>query len=249
MWDHILQHDKFELYNTMAFPLSMLHQKGSARLLDTGSPTNLIGDNTSNLMELDAIENCRGVREWIDRESPMGVRCVGHGHQETWQDGVNHIGLGHECDATFKSTLMPDSELPGFWGGHGLKEHRALTDCTNGCVYIVGHGGYEITLNPGSNKYALEPSKGGHWMLPCAEYPTQHTRINETGNANVFVQGDYFNAHPTNNIYNTEVENMTNDTVEECAEPSVAILFRISTRQMEEGHDAYDAACAAAAAT
>ncbi|MDA8583221.1 hypothetical protein N9L68_03285 [bacterium] len=121
--DQVVQNDKGELYNNMAFPLSMLHKKGSAILLDTGSPTNLIGDKTSNLMELDAIENGRGVREWIDREQPLRVKGVGHGHQEAWQDAIHHIGLGGKYEATFKSPIMPDSELPGIWGGHRSTGH------------------------------------------------------------------------------------------------------------------------------
>ena len=87
------------------------HKTGSAILLDTGSPTNLIGDKTSNLIELDAIDNGRRVGEWIGREQPMEAKGVGHGHQEALQDAIHHIGLGCKCEATFKSPIMPHSEI------------------------------------------------------------------------------------------------------------------------------------------
>ncbi|MDA8583222.1 hypothetical protein N9L68_03290 [bacterium] len=51
-------------------------------------------------------------------------------------------------------------------------------------------------------------------MLPCAEYPANPTRSHDDDNVKVFVAGDYFNAHPTQNIFNTEVENVTDSVGE-----------------------------------
>ena len=113
-----------------------------------------------------------------------------------------------------------------------------MIDCTNDCVYLVGPGGYEIKLSPGSNKYALEPSEGGRWMLPFAEFPTHISRDNGDGDVETFVQGECFN-----------VDHVTDHAVDKCADPSVADPVRIPTRKMEEDLDAARAARAAVAAT
>ncbi|MDA8582978.1 hypothetical protein N9L68_02070 [bacterium] len=171
----VLQNNEGELYWNMTFPLSMAHREGSALLLDTGSPTNLIGETTSQLMEKHALAKRRAKVMKLDRETPMRVKGVGHGHHETWQGGLHHIGLGRECDATFRSPVMPASELPAISGGNSLREHRSLIDCEHDCVLLVGPGCYQITLSPGSRRYPLEPSEGGHWMLPCSDYPDNPT--------------------------------------------------------------------------
>jgi hypothetical protein len=43
-------------------------------------------------------------------------------------------------------------------------------DCFNNKFIMVGPGGYELKLSPGSETYELEESPAGHLMLPCSKY-------------------------------------------------------------------------------
>ena len=58
-------------------------------------------------------------------------------------------------------------------------------------LFMVGPGGYEIKLSPGSEVYDLEDSEAGHQMLPCSQF---HKGRKPTKDSQTFLVGDYFEA-------------------------------------------------------
>ena len=60
-----------------------------------------------------------------------------------------------------------------------MKQKRVLIDCFTGRIYLVGPGGYELKLSPGSEVYDLHESKMGHLMLPCCKNDHKARRSKE----------------------------------------------------------------------
>ena len=60
-----------------------------------------------------------------------------------------------------------------------------------GKFYMVGPGGYELKLSPGSEVFETEDSKAGHMMLPCSQFKDANRQQNRE-DAQTFLVGDYF---------------------------------------------------------
>ena len=60
-------------------------------------------------------------------------------------------------------------------------------------MYLVGPGGYELKLSPGSVKHDLVESSAGHLMLPCSCFDVPMERHDEV---TAFLVGDYFKPTP-----------------------------------------------------
>ena len=66
---------------------------------------------------------------------------------------------------------------------------RVVIDTFSRKLFLVGPGGYEIRLSPGSQQFDLETSQMGHLMLPCSKFGQRSGPNTESLN---FVVGDYF---------------------------------------------------------
>ena len=97
-------------------------------------------------------------------------------------------------DSTFTAPEIPDSELPALLGGRSLENLKVLLGCANNCMYLVGPGGYELRLSPGSRKLNLERSSGGHWMLPCSQFDPKPHQRNVFTETQTFVVGPHLGA-------------------------------------------------------
>ena len=75
-----------------------------------------------------------------------------------------------------------------------MKEKRTLIDTFTGRIYLVGPGGYELKLSPGSVQHDLVESSAGHLMLPCSCFNTPMKHREEVTS---FIVGDYFDSTPT----------------------------------------------------
>ena len=104
---------------------------------------------------------------------------------------THHIGIEWHHDSTFTAPEIPDSKLPALLGGLSLRNHNALIDKRNDCMYTVGPGGYRIELSPGSKRFPLERSENEHLMLPCSRFGGQQ-RQQRTEDSQTFVVGEYF---------------------------------------------------------
>ena len=47
---------------------------------------------------------------------------------------------------------------------------RALIDVRSKKMYLVGPGGYQIRLSPGSSEHQLVRADSGHLLLPCSRF-------------------------------------------------------------------------------
>ena len=72
-----------------------------------------------------------------------------------------------------------------------MKEKRCLIDTFTGRIYLVGPGGYELKLSPGSIQYDLVESSAGHLMLPCSRFDVRKTPREEVSS---YIVGDFFNS-------------------------------------------------------
>ena len=71
-----------------------------------------------------------------------------------------------------------------------MKGLRTLLDTFTGVMYLVGPGGYELRLSPGSEKYDLHESSMGHLMLPCSEFDPRGGQ--QSTEVRSFVVGEHF---------------------------------------------------------
>ena len=78
-----------------------------------------------------------------------------------------------------RPTVLPNSDVPGIVGQNTLKEKRAVIDCYNGMLYLMGPASPLFTLPPGTDVYRLEDSAAGHLMLPCDIYPNPGMPMHE----------------------------------------------------------------------
>ena len=72
-----------------------------------------------------------------------------------------------------------------------MKDKRVLLDTFSNKFYMVGPGGYELKLSPGSEVFDTEDSKAGHMMLPCSQFKGVNRKQNRE-EAQIFLVGDYF---------------------------------------------------------
>ena len=82
------------------------------------------------------------------------------------------IALGSSQIGTFRTPVLPDSELPALWGLRSLEKSKTLIDTGNRRLIIPGPGGFRLIVSPGSTIHELEKSMTGHLMLPCTEWQT-----------------------------------------------------------------------------
>ena len=70
-----------------------------------------------------------------------------------------------------------------------MKAKRCLIDTFTGRIYLVGPGGYELKLSPGSVQHDLVESKAGHLLLPCSCFNASVKPYDEVTS---FIVGDHF---------------------------------------------------------
>ena len=72
-----------------------------------------------------------------------------------------------------------------------MRAKRVLLDTFTSKFFMVGPGGYELKLSPGSEVYHTEDSQAGHMMLPCSQFRDASRKQNKE-EAQIFLVGDYF---------------------------------------------------------
>ena len=162
---------------------------GTSLLLDTGSPGNICGDKWSQEMAFESQSKVSRSPEYKRRDQTMTCRGIGTGSQSTNWDVRHVISLGTGRLDTFTAPELPDSETPGILGRVSMRHHRMLLDTFSNVAYMVGPGGYELKLSPGSEKLDLQDSPMGHMMLPCSEFRRQDVKTKESVS---FVVGEYY---------------------------------------------------------
>jgi hypothetical protein len=80
------------------------------------------------------------------------------------------IALPEGTLATFSTSLIDQSDVPALWGLNSMTEKAALVDTLHNQVILVGRGGFEMKLSPGSTVLQCQRSPTGHMMLPCSSW-------------------------------------------------------------------------------
>ena len=177
-----------------AFAASVRLPHGTSLLVDTGAPGNLAGsewtaDHSRELWSADL-----PAPHYVKRDQPLACSGVGKGKQEAWYDIEVPIALGSGRLDAFHASELPDSATPALLGRLAMKKKRVLLDTFNGKFVMVGPGGYELKLSPGSEIYDTEDSRAGHMMLPCSQF-NDVSRQQSNQEVQTFLVGDYFAPH------------------------------------------------------
>ena len=153
---------------------TMKNKKGCALLVDPGAHDDLCSDGWRDAM---VAEMPKEYNTQVSRlEQPFNVGGVGKGTQQVVNQLAVPVGIQGEVEL-FQAPMIENSRVPALLGNKSLKGRRSLLDTFQGILYTVGPGGYELRLSPGSRQMSLEESHGGHWMLPCTEYPNKQYNV------------------------------------------------------------------------
>jgi len=173
-----------------AYLASVRLPHGTSLLVDTGSPNNI----TSSEWTKDHSRELRAAGlpdpSYEHRSKPMICSGIGHGTQEAAWNVAHTICLGNGRLDRYVAPELPDARTPALLGQRSMKSLRTLIDTFTGKMYLVGPGGYEIRLSPGSEVHELEESPAGHLMLPCSRFGPQQSQ--HTSEAQTFLVGDYY---------------------------------------------------------
>ena len=86
------------------------------------------------------------------------------------QTAVVPIALPDGTLATYSASLIDESDVPALLGLNSLTEKSALVDTMHDQVILVGKGGFELRLSPGSTVLQCQRSPTGHLMLPASNW-------------------------------------------------------------------------------
>jgi hypothetical protein len=78
--------------------------------------------------------------------------------------------------STFSAPVVEQStgkQLPALLGIRSMKAQRVLLDCIHNKYIIVGQGGFQLQLSPGSKVLTMVESRSGHLLLPCTSWQTE----------------------------------------------------------------------------
>ena len=101
---------------------------------------------------------------------PFGIEGVGKGSNDVTKQAVVPIALASGVVGAYTANMVEHSNIPALLGLEPLIKQRTLLDLQNGKLILLGEGGYQLKLSPGSAVHNLERSPTGHLMLPTSEW-------------------------------------------------------------------------------
>ena len=102
------------------------------------------------------------MRDYIKRDRAMTCRGVGKGSQSIDWHARRYVSLGNGRVGTYTAPEVPDSKTPALLGRISMARLRMLLDTFTGVAYMVGPGGYELRLSPGSETRPRVLEHGTH---------------------------------------------------------------------------------------
>jgi hypothetical protein len=138
-------------------------------LVDCGAIGNLAGSNWIARVQAIGEKYGQGTA-WSNLENAISVQGVGNGSNEAQQEAQVPIALGTNQIGTFRTPVLPESDLPALWGLVSLEKLKAIIDVGSRRLVIPGPGGFKMVMSPGSKSYPLEKSPTGHLLLSCCEW-------------------------------------------------------------------------------
>jgi hypothetical protein len=142
---------------------------GEGLLIDTGAVSNVMGDGWLERASKRAREHGQGTELTpLQEEQPIGG--VGKQGAVCTHHAQVPIALPNGDVGTFSGNVISESEVPALLGLRSMQEKHTLLDLQNRRMLMVGPGGYELKLSPGSKSLRLETSPSGHILLPATEW-------------------------------------------------------------------------------
>ena len=138
-------------------------------VVDTGAVTSLTGDQWVQRSKQLASNNGHGT-EIRELKRSFSIEGVGNGANQVSKQAVVPIALANGTVGTFTASMVENSHIPALLGLEPLIKQKTLLDLHNGKLILLGQGGYELKLSPGSTVLDLERAPTGHLMLPTAEW-------------------------------------------------------------------------------
>ena len=152
-----------------AFHTRVKLAQGEAMLIDTGAVGNLSGDVTVKRMA--ALANARGHgTEYKKLAKVASIDGVGSSASTCSETASVPIALPNGQLASYNAALIEGSEVPALLGLTSMTEKRILVDLIHDQMILVGKGGFEMKLSPGSEVLQCQRSPTGHLMLPCSHW-------------------------------------------------------------------------------
>ena len=135
-------------------------------LVDVGAWDNLAGSKVMKRVIDRAVAAGHGC-VWQKLKKTLSIEGVGKSANEATESATTAICLEDGTVGTFQSAVVEESELPALLGLNSLTRLKAIIDCPNKRLMLVGPGGYKIQLSPGSKVLPLHSAPTGHLLLPC----------------------------------------------------------------------------------
>lgn len=138
-------------------------------VLDTGAVFSLSGDQWVNRSK-EIGEKFGHGSSVTQLDRPFGIEGVGQGSNKVQQSAVIPIALQHGIIGTFTTNVVNQSPIPALCGLNPMISQRTILDLVNGKMILLGEGGYNLNLSPGSVVLDLERAATGHLILPTSEW-------------------------------------------------------------------------------
>ena len=143
-------------------------------------------------MDTGAYDNLAGL-DWCLR---VAAHAASAGHGCEWQaiKPLSIDGVGKDANActrklkvpialtadnndflmsTFEAPVVEETkgrQLPALLGIRSMKQQRVLLDTIHNKYIIVGPGGFQLQLSPGSRILTMRETRSGHLLLPCTNW-------------------------------------------------------------------------------
>ena len=166
-------------YDTKAAPFfhatTQLPNGRLSIIIDPGAWTNLCGLKFARELTKRASEHDhKVVQKRMTR--PLDVQGVGNGSQRCeWEISCPIAVPSDEGTSRIHKITAPivqgtGADLPGLLGLRSLEHERALLDCGNRVLHLVGKGEVQIQLPPGSTSIPLQKAPSGHLVMVVDDF-------------------------------------------------------------------------------
>ena len=152
-----------------AFHAKVRLAKGEALLIDTGAVGNLSGD--AQMLRFEALGKANGHGSLFEvLPKRLNIDGVGKEASKCTRTGIVPLVLSDGRLASYRAPMIDESPVPALLGLTSMTDHRVILDLINNKYIMIGPGGYELKLSPGSNVLDMERAPTGHLMLPASEW-------------------------------------------------------------------------------
>ena len=138
-------------------------------VLDTGAVGNLAGENTVTCMATEAKKHGHGTT-YQNLDKKMPVSGIGENSSSCASIAKVPIMLHGGLKASYTAPLIEGSNVPALLGTQSMTQHNCIIDLVHNQLIMLGPGGIEIKLSPGSRVIPILRSSTGHLLISANEW-------------------------------------------------------------------------------